>query len=209
MARSDRYHHGDLRAALVREAAAMLETEGLEKLSLRSVARRAGVSHAAPYHHFADKTHLVAAVATEGFGGLTAAMNAGSAAQPASADALDRLSAIGRGYIAYAAEHPAVFRVMFRPELTGAHADHPQLRDAGMLSFGVLVEHIVAAQKDGLVASHDPEQLALGAWSAVHGVAVLWVDGPLQAEKGGGRSVEDLAELITLQIRRSLEGTLK
>jgi AcrR family transcriptional regulator len=208
MARGATYHHGDLRAALVRAATEILESEGLEKLSLRSVARQVGVSHAAPYHHFPDRMHLIAAVARVGFEGLTAAMRAGIAALPDDADALDKIDAIGVAYVGHATEHPATFQVMFRPELTGDPEAHPELQAAGSESFGVLVETIVLAQETGLVAPGDPQPLAIGAWSAVHGVSVLWVDGPLRLkEHFGNRTVDELARLVTAQVRRALART--
>src|SRR5271154_1132897 len=108
--RTASYHHGDLRDALVRAGRTILEEDGLAVLSLRRVARTAGVSPAAPYHHFADKQALLDAVATQGFDALTSAMETRMAKET---DPDARLDASGVGYVVFAVENPALFRLMF------------------------------------------------------------------------------------------------
>ena len=107
------YHHGDLRDALVRAARTILEKQGLAALSLRGAARAAGVSPAAPYHHFPDKHSLLDAVAVQGFDALTSAMDKRMAKKK---DPSARLDASGVGYVVFALENPALFRLMFGGE---------------------------------------------------------------------------------------------
>src|SRR5579875_3424668 len=113
-ARVARYHHGDLRNALLAAAEAILEREGLNGLTLRAVARAGGVSHAAPAHHFGDLTGLLSELAAAGFRRLAERFDAAMAASGAEPDA--RLAAMGRAYVAFARAHPGLFTLMFRSE---------------------------------------------------------------------------------------------
>src|ERR1700693_5459913 len=110
----NRYHHGDLPRALLDAALHIVETQGTEALTLRAVARRAGVSQAAPYRHFASKEAILAAVAEDGFRSLIAAMRESVAT--CGEDPLGRLRAVGLGYVTFATSHPSHFRVMFGRE---------------------------------------------------------------------------------------------
>jgi AcrR family transcriptional regulator len=171
--KSGAYHHGDLRRVLLEAAVRVIDKEGVDALSLNSLAKRAGVSAGAPYHHFESRDQLLAAIAAEGFERLIASMrqHAGSSEQP-----LDYLRGLGVGYIKFALAHPGHFRVMFRPEVKG------QLRaatDAAGTGFGLLIDAIARCQAAKLVGPGDPFKLVLAAWSAVHGAAALWIDGPL------------------------------
>ena len=125
VSRSDGYHHGDLRRALLDAAAELLEQRGVEGLTLREVARRAGVSHAATYHHFVDRAALIAALVESGFRQLTLAMQTAAAAVGGGVpgSTLDRLRAIGVAYVVFATQHPALFRLLCRPELFAASDD--------------------------------------------------------------------------------------
>jgi AcrR family transcriptional regulator len=140
------YHHGDLRAALVRAAAAEIERGGYENLSLRELAESLGVSRAAPYRHFTDRRALLAAVAADGFERLTAAYRkATSSGKTPRA----RLAAAGRGYLKFAAERPQTFRLMFVSDLLSGGAVRP---DAALLKAAgeayVVFEKLVAATLD-------------------------------------------------------------
>ncbi|MEZ4226416.1 MAG: TetR/AcrR family transcriptional regulator [Polyangiaceae bacterium] len=170
--RKKRYHHGDLRAELLRAARRCLEREGVEALTLRQVARAVGVSHAAPAHHFADKQALLAAVAAQGFDELTASMIA--AREIAPADAVSRLNATGVAYVGYAAAHPNLFRLMFGRELSGC--DQSVFADAAARAYEVLQ----TAAKDVIQESDRTDDLPVvitSAWSLVHGMSLLWLDG--------------------------------
>ena len=194
------YHHGDLRQALVDASLALIAEEGFGALSLREVARRAGVTHAAPYRHFADKEALLAAVAEEGFRAMTAGMHARMARHEAPGE---RLVACGVAYVLFAVEHPAHFRVMFGPHFT---RPPPLAAPGGELdSFGLLVSTLAQAQRAGEVREGDAQELALGCWSLVHGLSSLLVDRLLAPPGPSPRAwAEALAETQTRLLVRGL-----
>lgn len=170
------YHHGDLREALLRASLELIDEGGVQALSLRKAARRAGVSSGAPYHHFENREVLMAALATEGFALLGQMMDeATEAADPAP---VAQLQACGESYIRFAREHSPYFRVMFRPELVGPDA-YPDDEPPGRRVFEKLVGRVIAAQKAGYAPQGDPEGMILLAWSVAHGLSSLLVDGPL------------------------------
>ncbi|RMI35991.1 TetR/AcrR family transcriptional regulator [Actinomadura harenae] len=151
-------------------AVAAIEESGPSGWSLRELARRAGVSHAAPAHHFGDKTGLLTALAAEGFDLLSSALTA------AGDDLLD----LGVAYVRFAAEHRAYFEVMFRPELY--RADDPDL-DAARTRTGGLLDRAVRPLSPGPGPEPDPDSV-LAAWSIAHGFAGLWLSGALPPELG-------------------------
>jgi AcrR family transcriptional regulator len=154
----------------------VLAKEGASGLSLRKVAVAAGVTHAAPYHHFRDKTALVAAIAVEGFERLAEQMQA--ALTSARGEPLGGLLAIGQAYVQFAIAHPGHFAVMFRREYTRPD-EHPDVLEAGASSFSLLVSAVAACRAAGYGASLETETLVLVVWSTVHGLAELWLNGPL------------------------------
>src|SRR5688572_29796038 len=152
------YHHGDLRRTLLRHAVHIVAEQGSHELSLRALARKAGVSHAAPYRHFADKAELMAAVAQEGFESLRQALEAAGAGAPGGA--LERFFAGGEAYVRFAVEHPAHYRVMFGWE--GREKAKPEtLVEAGRRAFAVLLAAVAALQQEDVVPPGDPLPLAL------------------------------------------------
>jgi AcrR family transcriptional regulator len=187
-----RYHHGNLRRVLLDTALAMVEAAGPGALSLRELARRAGVSHAAPYRHFASREALIVALAEEGFIGLGQEMTALAAGE---ADPLRRFRALGVAYVRYAVAHPGHFKVMFSSELHEG-PEHPELAAAGTPTLQALIDAIAAGQATGVVRAGDPKALALPAWSMVHGLSMLLVDRQL-AELGADTSeVDALAHAV-------------
>ena len=152
------YHHGDLRPALLKAAARALEKEGPAALSLRELARRAGVSHNAPYRHFAGREALLAALCAEGFRLL--------------GEALARSSgrAMGEAYVRFALEHPHRFRLMF-----GGHVPLERQRDVAAAAAQPYQTLVQAFRAQPAIA--DPERAAAAAWSLVHGLAHLLLDG--------------------------------
>lgn len=192
------YHHGDLRRALLDASLALVQEQGIQALSLREVARKAGVSHNAPYHHFPDKSALMAAICEEGFQGLAREMAAARVA--AGDDPRARLEACGQSYVRFALGSPAHFRVMFRPELADPEI-HPGMLEASQPAFQMLVQGVVDCQRAGQAPGGDPMPLVLTCWSVVHGLASLWLDGPLSKDpKGFGKSPEKLAAMVVLTI---------
>jgi AcrR family transcriptional regulator len=162
------YHHGDLRAALLRAAEAELTVAGVEGFSLRQVAKRAGVSHAAPAHHFGDVQGLLTALCAEGFTRLLAAQMAREAAADPAPRA--QLLAAGLGYIDFARANTALFRLMFS-SLKPDHADH-DLADAGHRAYGHLVGQVAAAGGLPDLGGKISADVA-AVWAAAHGLAGL------------------------------------
>jgi AcrR family transcriptional regulator len=183
---------GDLRQALLDAAVATLDEVGADGLSLREVARRAGVSHAAPAHHFTDKAGLLTAVATEGFRMLVtylADADPGGAGQP-----VDQLPALGRAYAQFAEDHPGRFEVMFRPGLL--RAGDQAFQRAGDAAFQALRRHIATCQSRGWREREPTEALAAAAWALAHGIAVLRMQGSL-ARHYPDASLSGVSELVT------------
>ncbi len=180
------YHHGDLRRALLDASLALITEEGFGALSLREVARRAGVTHAAPYRHFADKEALLGAVAEEGFRAMTSRMREAMARE---SSPQMRLRACGVAYVLFAVENASHFRVMFGPHFTRPLALSASSEQVD--AFGVLVGALVEAQRAGDVREGEAQDLALTCWSLVHGLASLLVDRQLDP-RGSTGGVEAL-----------------
>jgi hypothetical protein len=191
------YHHGDLRRSLMDISIDILKKHEVETLNLRKLAVLAGVSPGAPYHHFADRAELVAAIANEGFEFLEGSMHKATAA--CTNDASARLEALGQAYVHFAITHPGYFRVMFRRE---AHNNaSTEMRGAGKRTFQLLCDAITACQEDGSAPAGDPQPLVLHAWAAVHGLSTLLVDGDL---KGIPIPTQQLAPTMTQLMRRMM-----
>lgn len=168
------YHHGNLREALIEAAAALIGEAGPRAFTLREAARRAGVSHNAPYRHFASKDELLAAVAAEGFERLAAAMRK---AMVPGKSARERLELCGVGYVEFALRWPNHLLVMFdRPS---DDRQSGKLAPVGEDAFRVLLDCIAEAQRTGDLPVGDPLPLAWTAWSLVHGIAKLATGGNL------------------------------
>jgi len=161
------YHHGNLRDSLLDAADALLAQNGAQALTLREVAKAAGVSHAAPYHHFASREQLLAAVAARAFSGLATAMAAADADRTRAQG--ERLIDICEVYVEFARARPAQFRLMFGPMLA-QKSRYPDLKQAAEGAFQVLVTAATAFD-----AARGPE-LALTGWSLAHGLANLAID---------------------------------
>jgi AcrR family transcriptional regulator len=186
------YHHGDLRRALLDATLALVDEHGIDGFTLREVARRAGVSHNAPYHHFPDKRALVAGLAEESYEQLRAQLLAATAG---TRDALEALRAIGLAYVRFAVRHPSRFRVMNRPELRSPGRVTP-VEAAGERTERPVHDAIAAGQAAGLLVGGDVEAIALTAWAAVHGLATLVVDGPLRHRFRSLRAAEGAATQV-------------
>ncbi|MEU6449761.1 TetR/AcrR family transcriptional regulator [Streptomyces sp. NPDC046979] len=165
----DTYHHGDLRAACLRAARELLEEDGSAALSLRAVARRAGVSATAPYRHYADREALVSAVAAEGYRELSQHL---AEAHPAPSTP-DELAAVAVAYVQFALEHPALFRAMFAEPCDPTSEE----RVAATAAISEYVRSIVRATFPGV----DADALSTTVWALVHGLAFLHLDGKLDS----------------------------
>jgi len=177
------YHHGNLRTALIEAGLDILE-RGDISLTLRAAAKRAGVSHTAPYNHFPDKEALLAAIAIKGFEDLT--MVTEDARRSTGPDAGDRLVSTGLTYILFAAERPSLYRLMFGPRKATAAA--AEISAAGLTAFEVLVRVMQDGMTEGAFRTGDPRSAAFTAWALVHGMAQMALDrtGPLSAEDRAG-----------------------
>ena len=196
------YHHGNLRRALLDSALAMVEKEGPRGVSLRAVARLAGVSPAAPYRHFAGKEGLLAAVAEEGFRALEAKMQ--TASQETRGLALAEFRAIGFAYVHFAASNPSHFRVMFGPEVSDK-TEHSSLKESADRASQIIADAITNCQRPGLEGGDtDPQRLFISAWSTFHGLATLIVDGQFKSSVGSDTDLEALGNSVTDVIYRGL-----
>lgn len=184
------YHHGDLRRALLTAAFDILRHRGLGALSLRDVAREAGVSHQAPYHHFPSRAHLLAALAAEGFTQLGDEIEE---VQAAITDPVRKAQETGVRYVVFASRNPERFRLMFGAEI-GSRAPYPELQEAAQRVFALLVRPFGRApRRPG--DSFDPVVLAL--WSTVHGLAALTVDRQIPLQ---GKALAEAARATTEQV---------
>lgn len=165
------YHHGQLRQAAIEAALAIVARDGVTGLSLRDVARRLGVSHQAPYRHFADKGALLDAIAADGFDLLVSELRETSARE---ADPVTRVIECGFTYVAFARQHVAHYRVMFaEPD---SERGTPPTDDSGQTAFHVLLEAIASGQKRGAFHAAPARELALASFAFVHGLAMLLID---------------------------------
>ena len=165
----------DVRGRVLAAAVTLIAKDGLAALSMREVARVAGVSHQAPYHYFEDRETILAAIAEEGFIVLGARLEA--AADPDLAPA-ERFARLGRAYVDFALDNPALFRVMFRPDFVDADR-FPRVRSCGAQAFEILPATVQACIAAGLAPEPSVEAIIVLGWSMAHGLACLLLDGPL------------------------------
>lgn len=191
------YHHGNLREALLQGAVRVIAELGPAAFTLREVARRAGVSHNAPYRHFRDKDALLAAVAAQGFRELTRAMREAGERQ---SNALDKLKQSGLAYVAFAVRRPEHFTVMFEAPVC-ANKD-PEYLQASTEAFNTLVAHIKDCQKGGQLPAGNTLERTLYAWAVVHGIAKLAIAGRLPF-----RTNAALLKFAKFAIDESVSGT--
>jgi AcrR family transcriptional regulator len=201
MARVDRkakdvYHHGNLRSAILAAATAQVRKEGTAALAIRDIAKRAGVSHAAVYHHFKDRTAVLAGVAEEGFELLARALDAAgeSAEHP-----LERFRRMGLAYVRFASRNPRVYELMFGAEGAVRHA-FPRLEAAAKRVFEQLQSTVAECQAARLVAEGDLRAHTLFSWSAVHGISSLMIAGQLRELDELQITPDLLAEMIVSRV---------
>jgi AcrR family transcriptional regulator len=170
------YHHGSLKQAMLEAAERILERDGITGLTLRGAAREAGASHAAPKNHFGDLSGLLSELAAIGFVRFRAAMLAEA---QGCADPLARMQAAGRGYVKFARANPGLFLLMFRGEKLDMN--RPALREAADQAIAVLAGASAGRGSAPAELSLDQAARMAGAWAGVHGLAMLLIDGRLQA----------------------------
>lgn len=197
------YHHGDLRAALLAAAEEELAEKGIEGFTLRGCARRAGVSHAAPAHHFKDVRALLTELAAIAFEGLSASMERYAAlAEPGT---LNYVAAIGRGYIAFAVAHPRQFQLLFRIGSLDCHDPHYHAAAEEAFTYPVRAVGAYRGVDDPMA---EPERAAevVGIWSMAHGLAELLLAGQFDSRSPGGDPTEMIDQLSVSLTRQFMEG---
>jgi AcrR family transcriptional regulator len=188
-----------LREACIDQALAIIESEGLEHLSLREVARRLNVSHQAPYKHFENREHILAETVGKAFAAFTTHLQA----RPRHDEPLADLASLGTAYLAYALKHPAQYRLMFGAPLPDP-VHNPQLLELAEAPFAILRDVIARLTRDP-----DPEETrrdALFAWSAVHGLASIL---ETRVAERLGLQAADLADVVSHELRRIAAGVMK
>jgi AcrR family transcriptional regulator len=187
------YHHGNLREGLIAAALQIIGKQGAKGLTLRRVARVLGVSQTAPYRHFRSKEALLAAIAAEGFRALGKVLEAGM--QAAGSNPIDRFRAIGLAYLRFGIEHPAHFGIMYSPR--SEEFTVGDVADAGRAAFALTREAIERCQRETHAPAGDSSQIAVAAWSLVHGLVTLHHNGQLP-RRCSPRRLRELASQITL-----------
>lgn len=181
-----KYHHGDLRNTLLAIATELLAEDGVHALSLRKMAKRAGVSHNAPYMHFADKEAVLAAIAEEGFRLLT--IDVESAIAQAENNTRQKLIVASQAYVNFALNHPNHLQVMFRPVDV---AKYPNLLKVSQASLNQLFELVKSGQERGELSAADTHEMTKAIWAMVHGVSAISVAYNTTILLPGKASVED------------------
>ena len=167
------YHHGDLRNGLLEAARALAQEVGAEALTLREVARRAHVSHAAAYHHFKDKKDLLRALAIQAFSQLDRALQASQDPTPE-----DPFEAMGTAYLRFGLQHPAEFHFMFSRDLCMPDGEPDPLEEASRGAEHTLHELVRSHQENGYLKTEDERLTALTVWSTIHGLTTMILETP-------------------------------
>jgi AcrR family transcriptional regulator len=186
------YHHGDLKRVVIQTAAGMLREDKGWQFTLREVARRAGVSHAAPYKHFPDKRALLTELAMQGFEQLGRELTAAVTPRPRSIS--KELLAAGNAYVQFGVANPALYRLMYSSEAGDPASVH--LNERVLRTFGVLVDILARGQQAAVFRKRPVQGMAAACWAQVHGLTMLSIDRLLLPEKVGGNPVN--AALTTL-----------
>src|SRR5215216_442566 len=171
-----KYHHGDLKNALIRAGIQILSKEGIEGLSLRQVAQRAGVSHNAPYSHFPDKQSLIAAISTEGFKQLYSELDNVISSCPD--DPRRQLQEGAWAYVQFAVNNTDTFKIMFSGVLE-KEKDYPEFVEISHKTFQRVVDVVRACQQEGILPPNPAELSAVAVWGMVHGMISLLLEGQI------------------------------
>jgi len=195
-----KYHHGDLKNTLIKAGMEIISKEGLGGLSLRKVAKKAGVSHTAPYAHFTDKLALIAAISTEGYRRLFVQISA--AVESNHNDPQHLLVEVGWAYIQFALKDPKLFKVMFSGVIE-QEKDYPDFREMAQKNFQLLVTLVKTGQEAGLLAPASPDLVAVRLWSLVHGFIMLLLEGQISHTLLDRMSIRELLVFMVNDIPKT------
>lgn len=195
-----KYHHGDLKNALIQAGVEILAKEGIEGLSLRKVAQRAGVSHSAPYSHFPDKQSLIAAISTEGFNQLYNELDAVIAEYPKNPK--QQLQQGALAYVRFALDHTDTFKIMFSGVLE-KEKEYPAFVEISHRTFQRVVDVVRACQEAGLLRSTSSEMMAVAVWGQVHGIISLALEGQISHSVLDHHDVEDVVSFAIEQMTKA------
>jgi AcrR family transcriptional regulator len=191
------YHHGDLKNALIKAGADILSKEGVSALSLRKVAQKAGVSHAAPYAHFADKQALIAAISTEGYKQLYEQI--AQAADRYRSDPLRRLVEASWAYVQFALAEPDQFKVTLSGMIE-KEQDYPAFVETAKQSFNLVVEIVEQCQQAGILRQGAPDLTAVSVWGLIHGFVTLLMENQISHTVRDRYTVRELFIVALSQI---------
>ena len=186
---SKKYHHGDLKNALITAGVEILAKEGVSGLSLRKVAQHAGVSHSAPYAHFPDKQSLIAAISTEGFTQLYTELEA--AISPYAKNPKKQLLEGVKAYIRFAEKNTDTFKIMFSGVLE-KEKDYPSFVEISSKTFKLVVEVVQACQSAGILPTAPADLMAVSVWGQVHGIVSLALEGQVSHTVLDRHTIQDL-----------------
>lgn len=204
------YHHGDLRQVLMTAACEHIARDGTEKLSLRALAREAGVSPTAPYRHFPTKNCLLAAIAAEGFAELIERIQRySSETQP---DAVAQMAASARAYVRYALDNPIKFHLMFGA-VVADFSPYQELQNNAAAAFDAVVARVRNAKEAGLLRQADIEEVVAYIWAGMHGMASLILDKTRRLEEqdqsSSMQSVRYMRDNLDAMVQRFIDGILR
>ena len=194
---SKKYHHGDLKNALIRAGVEILAKEGVSGLSLRKVAQRAGVSHSAPYAHFPDKQSLIAAISTEGFNQLYAELEA--AISPYPKHPKKQLLEGVKAYVRFAEENTDTFKIMFSGVLE-KEKDYPSFVEISSKTFKLVVGVVQACQNAHILPKGTADLMAVTVWGQIHGIVSLALEGQISHSVLERIKIEDIASFAIDQM---------
>jgi len=196
------YHHGDLREEILCAARRLLEENNIASLSLRAVAKEVGVSHTAPYRHFKDKESLLAGIAGLGFGEMISQMSQAVELHPG--DPAGQLQEAGQRYLKLVMENPQCAQLMFGNVLP-CDDTYPDLKESGDSAFDSVKSIIEEGQSLGVFKAGDVELLALTAWSAIHGLSLLFISGHVEGAVSLPTDIRILTAAVTSTILEGLK----
>lgn len=190
---SKKYHHGDLKNALIQAGIEILSRDGVAGLSLRKVALRAKVSHSAPYAHFSDKQSLIAAISTEGFNQLYAELSAAIGERASSPE--KKLFAAIKAYVTFALTRTDTFKIMFSGVIE-KEKEYPAFVEVSQRTFRLVVDVVRECQRSGLLPAGQTELVAVSIWGQIHGIVSLALEGQIPhtvIDKKDVQSIVDFA----------------